>query len=113
MTDLSQLDNDPEYKPIVTAPPGASAELGKVYADIIIQRIKTLSLHMVDWDEPTRDAYVKAERAILTAQLKGWRRDQPWAAWVKMMVTGEETTYGELLVNERFADIESLAARLI
>ena len=113
MTDLSQLDNDPEYKPIVTAPPGASAELGKVYADIIIQRIKRLSLHMVDWDEPTRDAYVKAERAILTAQLKGWRRDQPWAAWVKMMVTGEETTYGELLVNERFADIESLAARLI
>lgn len=113
MTDLKQLDNDPEYKPIVTAPPGASAVLGKKYADAIIGRISTLAKNMVTWDEKTRDAYVKAERAMLTAQVKGWRMAHPWAAWRKMMVTGEITNYSQLLVSERFADIEILAQKLL
>ncbi len=113
MTDLQQLEYDPEYKPIVTAPPGASAELGRKYADAIISRIATLARNMVAWDEPTREAYLQAERSILSAQVKGWRMAHPWAAWRKMMVTGEITSYAQLLVSEQFAEIEKIAKTLL
>jgi len=57
----------------------------------------------------TLESFIAAERALVSAQIKGWRTDSPWAAWKHI---GENTGYGQLLVEENFAAIETLAARL-
>lgn len=48
----------------------------------------------------------------MTAQVRQWRRTgDAWATW-RRILPGGETAYGELLVNEQFAEIEAMAARL-
>ena len=67
---------------------------------------------MPTWDEMKRTAFVRAEQALVAAQVRGWRTDHPWAAWRKIG-SGELTGYGKLLVEERFDQIEVLAEELL
>jgi hypothetical protein len=67
---------------------------------------------MPGWDDPTRAAFVRAERALVSAQVRGWRTEGAWAAWRKTF-SGEETGYGALLAEGRFAEIEQMAERLL
>jgi len=66
---------------------------------------------MPDWDAATRTAFVRGERAIVDAQVRGWRREAPWAAWQHLR-TGELVQYGESLAAGRFDLIEQLGAAL-
>ncbi len=113
ITYMDQLKNDPEYQPIVTAPPGATRERGRMYAEAIIDRMARTARNMVGWDDAKLQAYVRAERALVSQQVKGWRKIHPWAAWHRMMATGELTGYGEWLATNRFDRIEQMAAQLL
>ena len=67
---------------------------------------------MPGWGAEKRAAFVRAERTLVTAQVGGWRRTgNGWVAWGRI-APGGETAYGELLVNEQFAEIEAMAVRL-
>jgi creatinine amidohydrolase len=108
---IERIRSDPEYGATDAIEKGASPELGKRYADRIVARLAALARAMVDWDAPTRDAFARAERALVDAQVRGWRTRHAWAAW-QTLIQKQLTGYGELLVAQRFAEIEALAAEL-
>jgi hypothetical protein len=66
---------------------------------------------MPDWSDSTREAFLRAERALVSAQVRGWRNVHPWAAWGNI-AQGHVTQYGALLADGRFDEIEQLASQL-
>ena len=110
---IDRIGDDPDYGADGKIEAGSSPELGKKYAHLIVDRLAELARSMPGWDLPTREAFVRSERALINVQIRGWRStgDQ-WAAWKKTF-SGEITSYGELLVKGRFSEIETMAAELI
>jgi len=108
---IDRIRTDPDYGKTDTIEKGSSPELGNRYADVIVRRLACLARSMPDWDDATRDAFVRAERALVTAQVKGWRSQHAWAAWRKSFA-GELLGYGAMLEAGDFAGIERLAAQL-
>ena len=108
---LERLANDPEYGATDAIAKGATTERGKAYTNLIVSRLATLAAAMPDWNAKTRDAFVRAERALVSAQVRGWRLDHAWAAWRNIGPKGL-TQYGQFLVEQRFTEIEHLAAQL-
>ena len=76
-----------------------------------MERLASVATTMPDWDAATRTAFVRGERAIVDAQVRGWRREAPWAAWRKPFA-GQLVQYGENLAAGRFDLIEQLGAAL-
>jgi len=108
---LDRIRTDPDYGATDTIEKGSSAALGQRYADVIVERLARVAAAMPDWDAATRTAFVRGERAIVDAQVRGWRREAPWAAWQHLR-TGELVQYGESLAAGRFDLIEQLGAAL-
>ena len=109
---IDRIREDPDYGKTDAIEKGASPELGQKYADLIVERLSLLARAMVGWDTETLAAFIRAERALVSAQVKGWRTDHAWAAWRKLSDSGI-TAYGALLVEGRFDEIERLAAKLL
>lgn len=111
---IDRIDKDPDYGTDGYIKQNASAERGKLYADTITRRLAVVADSMPGWSAAMRDACVRAERAIVTAQVSAWRRTgNPWAAWQRAHCgEADAVQYGSLLENLDFAGIESLAARL-
>jgi creatinine amidohydrolase len=111
LVDIARIREDPEYGATDAIEKGSSPELGKRYADRIVSRLASLARSMPGWDAAKREAFGRAERALVAAQVKGWRAGNPWAAW-GTLVRENLTQYGALLEAERFHEIEQMAARL-
>jgi creatinine amidohydrolase len=111
LVDIERIRQDPEYGATDAIEKGSSPELGQQYADLITTRLAKLARAMPTWDESRREAFLRAERALVAAQVKSWRNVHPWAAWVKI-AQGQVTQYGALLAEERFEEIEHIAAQL-
>lgn len=109
---IERIRTDPDYGKTDAIEKGSSQELGKKYADLIIQRMATLTRSMSEWDASTRSAFVRAERAIVSAQVQGWRTEHAWAAWRNIGAKGL-TQYGQFLIDQRFSEIEELARQLL
>lgn len=109
---IERIRTDPDYGKTDAIEQGSSPERGQKYADLIIARLATLAQRMPRWDTATRDAYVNAERALVSAQVRGWRTQHAWAAW-RDIGAKALTQYGQYLAEQRFADIEHLAAQLL
>jgi creatinine amidohydrolase len=109
---LERLASDPEYGLTDEIARGSSAELGERYAEAIVSRLAAVAGRMPAWDGGRIESFVAAERALVTAQVRGWGEREPWAAWVRTF-TGEFTGYGQMLAEERFADIRLMADRLL
>jgi creatinine amidohydrolase len=107
---LDRIDKDPDYGTDGRIRDGSSAELGKRYADLIVQRLATVAQSMPTWDNARLEAFIAAERALVAAQVKGWRTQGPWAAWQKLP---ENVHYGEWLAAGDFSSILEMAKRLI
>lgn len=108
---IERIRLDPEYGATEAIEKGSSPELGQKYADLISMRLAKLARAMPGWNEAKRDAFVRAERALIAAQVKGWRNTHPWAAW-SSLIQKQLTQYGALLADERFEEIEKLASQL-
>ncbi|MHB0879041.1 MAG: creatininase family protein [Anaerolineae bacterium] len=109
---LERLSADPDYGRTDEIARGSSAALGERYSEAVISRLAALARRMPAWDDATLEAFVAAERALVRAQVRGWREREPWAAW-KRMFGGELTGYGQMLCEERFADIRLMADALL
>jgi creatinine amidohydrolase len=103
---------DPEYGATDAIAEGASPERGARYAEVIETRLAALAGAMSGWDAPTREAFVRAERALVSAQVTGWRTQGPWAAWQHIAARGL-TRYGALVASGRFLEIEEMARQLL
>ncbi len=108
---IDRIRQDPEYGATDMIERGSSPELGKQYADLIISRLASLAQSMLLWNDTTRVAFVRAERALISAQVKCWRIADPWAAWRKLITQGL-TQYGRLLIERRFSEIEQMAEQM-
>lgn len=112
LVDIGRIRSDPEYGATEVIEKGSSPELGRRYADRIVERLATLARAMPGWDAARRAAFVRAERALITAQVTGWRTRHPWHAWGRIGEHGL-VHYGQLLAEERFEEIEAMAAQLL
>jgi creatinine amidohydrolase len=109
---IDRIRSDPDYGRDDWIEKGASPERGRRYAELIMSRLARLARAMPGWDSEKLAAFVRAERGLVTARVRGWRSTgNAWAAWSRIS-PGGETGYGELLVNEQFTEIEAMAARL-
>lgn len=106
---LDRIDGDPDYGRDGRIRDGSSLELGQRYATLIVDRLAALAQAMPGWNAATLAAFVAAERALVSAQVRGWRRGNPWSAWQKL---GDERGYGAALVAGDFAAIDKMAAAL-
>jgi creatinine amidohydrolase len=106
---MDRIDGDPDYGRDGRIRDGSSPDLGQRYATLIVDRLAALAQAMPGWDAATLAAFVAAERALVSAQVRGWRRGNPWAAWQKL---GDERGYGAALVAGDFAAIDKMAAAL-
>ncbi len=111
LVEIERIRDDPDYGRTDEIERGASAELGRRYADLIVSRLATIAATMPAWDAVTLDRFIRAERAVVSAQVRGWRNDHAWSAW-RRLFSGELTTYGASLVEQRFEDIEQLAREM-
>ena len=59
----------------------ASAQLGERYARAITGRLAALARAMPGWDAGTLEAFVAAERALISAEARGWRNGDPPEGW--------------------------------
>ena len=109
---VERLREDPEYGANDTIEKGFSYELGRTYAQRIAGRMAHIARSMVTWDAPTVEAFVHSERSIVSAQIKGWRLNHPWAAW-QHIATGKMPEYGRLLEEEQWEALAVYAGRLL
>ena len=109
---IDRIKIDPDYGKDGVIESGSSPELGKKYADLIITRLASLAQSMPGWNAEKRDAFAQAENAILSVQLRGWRLQQPWAAWQNIHLE-DVTDYSRLLVGEQFEKISILSKKLL
>jgi creatinine amidohydrolase len=117
---IERIRSDPEYGATDTIEKGSSVALGQRYADLIVARLAALAQAMPTWDAATRSAFVRAERALVSTQVKGWRLQHPWAAWQAMLAHTDDKEwaagglihYGEWLSSGQFARIEQAVADL-
>lgn len=109
LVDITRIKGDPDYGIGNIIENGSSQELGKVYGELITDRLSALAKSMVDWDDEAIDAYVNSENAIIRAQLKGWRNIGPWEFWRHIPNSGM-AQYGQLLVEKKFDEISKLVA---
>ncbi len=109
---IDRIKIDPDYGKDGAIESGSSPELGKKYADLIITRLASLAQSMPGWNAEKRDAFAQAENAILSVQLRGWRLQQPWAAWQNIHLE-DVTDYSRLLVDEQFEKISILSRKLL
>ena len=109
---IDRIKIDPDYGKDGVIESGSSPELGKKYADLIITRLASLAQSMPGWNAEKRDAFAQAENAILSVQLRGWRLQQPWAAWQNIHLE-DVTDYSRLLVDEQFEKISILSKKLL
>jgi len=112
LVSMDRLKDDTDYGATDEIARGASPELGKRYADLIVDRLAQVARAMPAWDADTLAAFVRAERALVSAQVVGWRTRGPWAAWSKM-ASGELTQYGACLAAGRFEEVQALVGRLL
>lgn len=112
LVQIERIRNDPDYGRTDEIEKGASAERGRIYAEAIVSRLAAVARAMPAWDGATRDAFIRAERALVSAQVKGWRNTHAWTAWQKMF-SGELTQYGAYLAAGQFDRIEQMAGYLI
>ena len=108
---MDRINDDPDYGHEGRIERGASPELGRRYADLITDRLAHLARRMVDWDASTRSAFARAEASLVRAQVTAWRDTGPWEAW-RLLIQKGLTQYGALLAEERFYEIEAMAAQL-
>jgi creatinine amidohydrolase len=106
---LDRIDSDPEYGKEGRIREGSSPELGKRYAELIVQRLAAVAQSMPTWDEATLEKFIRAERALVSAQVQGWRKQGPWTAWARL---DEHRHYGEWLVARDFDRIIAMANQL-
>jgi creatinine amidohydrolase len=111
LVNIARIRQDPEYGATDAIERGSSPELGKRYADTIISRLAAVAKAMPTWDASNRAAFVRAERALVTAQVTGWRNVHPWASW-GALIDQKLTGYGAALAARDFAEIERIAARI-
>jgi len=109
---MARIRSDPDYGRDDRIEQGSSPTVGQQYADLIVARLAQLAVAMPNWSAEQVAASIRAERAIVSAQIQGWRKEHPWAAWRKIG-SGQLTDYGRLLIEEQFAEIEMLAAQLL
>jgi hypothetical protein len=109
---MDRIAADPDYGKTDAIAKGSSAELGKKYADLIVDRLARVARAMATWDDATRASFARAERSLVDVQIKGWRERSAWAAWKKIF-SGELPNYGQSLADQRFDRIEQLAAQLL
>ena len=109
---IDRIKIDPDYGKDGVIESRSSPELGKKYADLIITRLASLAQSMPGWNAEKRDAFAQAENAILSVQLRGWRLQQPWAAWQNIHLE-DVTDYSRLLVDEQFEKISILSKKLL
>jgi len=107
---MERIECDPVYGADDIIKEGASPALGKFYAETIISRLATVAQAMPTWSEATQTAFVAAERALVSVQVKGWRQDSPWAGWQNLP---QQRGYGQWLVDENFAAIQLMADKLL
>jgi creatinine amidohydrolase len=107
---LNRIGDDPDYGRDGRIRDGSSPELGKRYADVIVGRLAAVAQAMPTWDEVTLDHFIAAERALVRAQVKGWREQGPWTAWANL---ADNRHYGEWLAAGKFNDILQMAKELV
>ena len=107
---LNRIDDDPDYGKDGRIRDGSSPLLGKQYADLIVERLATLTRAMPTWDDAQLDRFIAAERALVAVQTKGWRTQEPWTAWAKLAA---HVHYGEWLVAGEFEQIRTMAQELL
>ena len=66
---ISRVEQDPVYGKDATIRDGASRDLGRRYADLIIQRLSTVAGGMPEWSREDLGAFAASERAIVSAQV--------------------------------------------
>ncbi len=108
---MDRIDDDPDYGKGGEIERGSSQELGRKYAECITDRLAGLARRMVAWDGATIAAFARAEHALVRSQVKAWRNDSAWAAW-RDLIAKRLTNYGVYLSEDRFAEIEAMAAEL-
>lgn len=108
---VERIREDLDYGKTDRIEKGSSPELGQKYADVIVARLAKLASAMPDWDMETRTAFVRAERALVDAQVRGWRTQHAWAAWDTLR-DKKLTQYGAYLAAQDFAAIEAMAVEL-
>jgi creatinine amidohydrolase len=109
---MDRIGADPDYGADDRIAKGASAELGQRYAEAIVDRLARLGRSMPSWTADARAAFAQAERSLVSVQVTGWRNQGEWSAWRKLAASGL-VRYGELLVEQKFAEIERLAATML
>jgi creatinine amidohydrolase len=108
---MDRIDNDSTYSKEDRIKNGSSPKLGQKYADLIVERLAVLAGSMPTWDSGKLRQFIAAERALVSAQVCGWRNETHWAAWSSIH-SGSKTDYGQLLVNEDFERLEAWAEEL-
>jgi creatinine amidohydrolase len=83
LVDLSQLEGDPPYQGVTGNPrDDSSAERGEALSEVMADRLSRLARRMPEWDDPTREAFVRAEQALVSFQLElAGQTGNVWAAW--------------------------------
>ena len=108
---IERIRHDPDYGKTDAIEKGSSPEVGRQYADVIVDRLARLAVAMVGWNETTRAAFVLSERALVDAQVRGWRTQHAWASWQALNSKGLRQ-YGAFLVEQDFDAITAMARQL-
>lgn len=112
LVEMNRFEADASYGLGEETRVGSSPVIGEVYCNTITDRMAALARSMVNWDAGVLAGFVDAERAIISAQVRGWRLGpHPWAAWRNLSASGMRE-YGRLLVEGRFDEIRRLAGEL-
>nr|WP_276316082.1 creatininase family protein [Paenibacillus lignilyticus] len=108
LVQIERIRQDPDYSIGGIIENGSSPELGRRYADRIVERLSRLAQEMMSWDDTVLERYISGERAIVQAQAKGWRNVGGWEFWTH--IAGSEfVNYGHYLVEGKFEEIERMA----
>ncbi len=109
--DLSLLGEPPHKGVGGRDPREASARDGKLLTETIVSRLAKLAVSMPTWGEKKLDSFVEAEAALVARQISAPRgKGNIWTAWRNIGSAMHD--YGKLLCEERFDQIEALAAKL-